>query len=574
MLELPKHILQALESNKTSLGEHPSYPPEEEEKFIINAVANKFTKITENLEITNVEQLKTELGKLISKCKKIESKNIHALEELCMSIVTELFGIPEDTIQINVSIVDSINVDNERILPEKTSDFSFDSIKDMNNLSGEIYKRRMLNALVTGAAMYYSNNISSFIRELFEIDDELPSLYKKIIKYNEILMYFEKDTLKEDDKNTTEAGKVDVTMDMPQNMVKIDAEGIIFPVLLNEAIKGVLELAIAHGLPEKREKAEYVIKKSDFKLAELWDMRLGSVLWDIIVSQINDMEVVEPNFFLMTLSELPVDKFNDCLGEIFGKTKRGERILDNIIKKIISEKDKDEFNDFIQKGNDNHQIEDGYYTSEELIADCIQEAKEYEENAFEEWFKGSKVVDPNGNPLLLYHASESNGFGGDYDSGMIFYTTDGDYASEFGDVIDKGYLKLTHPYITTDGILRDENGEEIFFDGEPAAVGYLDSIDDDYLDYFMDNFDGIISENGYIVVSFINGNFKRIGDGLTESKKKKKRKKTVKNDEGEIVPEFCDKCGSKVGLYIQGEPIYKCSNKDCGKYFGTMPFKG
>ena len=38
MNSLPKHILKALKENKTSLGEHPSYPPEEEEKFIVNLV--------------------------------------------------------------------------------------------------------------------------------------------------------------------------------------------------------------------------------------------------------------------------------------------------------------------------------------------------------------------------------------------------------------------------------------------------------------------------------------------------------------------------------------------------------
>ena len=63
-------------------------------------------------------------------------------------------------------------------------------------------------------------------------------------------------------------------------------------------------------------------------------MRLGSALWNIIASQIDNMDVVEPNFFLMTLAELPSDKFNDCLREIFGRTKRGEKILKNIISKI------------------------------------------------------------------------------------------------------------------------------------------------------------------------------------------------------------------------------------------------
>lgn len=53
---------------------------------------------------------------------------------------------------------------------------------------------------------------------------------------------------------------------------------------------------------------------------------------------------------------------------------------------------------------------------------------------------------------------------------------------------------------------------------------------------------------------------------LNESKKKKQ----IKNDKGEIVPDKCDKCGGKVVCQIHGEPVYVC--KDCGKYFGTVPF--
>lgn len=42
------------------------------------------------------------------------------------------------------------------------------------------------------------------------------------------------------------------------------------------------------------------------------------------------------------------------------------------------------------------------------------------------------------------------------------------------------------------------------------------------------------------------------------------------NDKGQKVPEICDKCGSPVRVYIQGEPVYLCTN--CKKYFGTVPF--
>lgn len=47
------------------------------------------------------------------------------------------------------------------------------------------------------------------------------------------------------------------------------------------------------------------------------------------------------------------------------------------------------------------------------------------------------------------------------------------------------------------------------------------------------------------------------------------KKKIIKNDEGQVVPEKCDKCGGEVVLQIHGEPVYLC--KKCGKYFGTMP---
>ena len=33
--KLPKHIIKSILSNKTSLGDHPALPPDEEEKFLL-----------------------------------------------------------------------------------------------------------------------------------------------------------------------------------------------------------------------------------------------------------------------------------------------------------------------------------------------------------------------------------------------------------------------------------------------------------------------------------------------------------------------------------------------------------
>ena len=43
------------------------------------------------------------------------------------------------------------------------------------------------------------------------------------------------------------------------------------------------------------------------------------------------------------------------------------------------------------------------------------------------------------------------------------------------------------------------------------------------------------------------------------------------NDDGKEVPRTCPECGSDVKVFLRGEPVFLCSNKNCEKYFGTVP---
>lgn len=368
MSKLPKHIRQALLKNETSLGDHPCYPPEEEERFVVKLLSKTFDNMVEKSDMEGGPEMKLTLSKLISECMKIESKNKGALEQLCLNVVNNVFTIPQDTIDISAKLVAKVDTSNHRDVPESTEDFTFDDIEDMRGLTDEVYKRRILDALIAGASMYYANDVTNYVSELYKIDPKLPFLYSKILQYNDILLYTEKDSLS--NKNGVNGGKVDVTLGSPDKMVSIKAEGIIFPVLLEETIKGVLEIAISHGLPSDIKKAEYVSKKADFKLAENWDMRLGLPLWAIIAKQIEETEEeIEPNLFLMKLAELPVSEFNNALQEIFAKTKRGKQKVADIVNEINHELDQEDFDDYVYQQNQKYPIEDGYFSSEELLTD-------------------------------------------------------------------------------------------------------------------------------------------------------------------------------------------------------------
>lgn len=372
-MKLPKDILISAKENKTSIGDNPCLPPEEEEKFIVKILNDYFDRISSYYKDINENELRNELSRLIVKCKNFERNNISNLELICADCINELFDIPDDAVEIKCKIVDKIDNNEERLLPEKNMDYTFDDIQDMDNLTGEIYKRRVLNCLISGASLYYAKYFKPYFEKTFEIESELPSLYKKIMSINEVLLFLTKDNL----KDNSDGGTVNVYISSENNIVTIESKALLFPILLAETIKGILELSISHGLPNNRDKAMYVIGKSDFKLAEMWDMRIGCPLWEIIVKECDsigyDVKEVGINFIMMYFAMMSVDEFNTKMKEIFANTRRGKQILDEIINDINKNKEQDNFDDFIQTQNNNNIIitDDDYFNADELITDSI-----------------------------------------------------------------------------------------------------------------------------------------------------------------------------------------------------------
>lgn len=362
MKELPKHIVDTLLSKKTSLGDSPALPPSDE--FMQKMILSYYDEIAQDFEGKSITEVSNELNKLVKECQDEERKNRGALEKLCSDIVNNMFEIPEDTIYIDINLTDSVNGNGYRMLPEEDENYSFEDIEDMTNLSAEIYKRRMLNALVEGASESLAYNVGAYVQNLFDINPSLPALYKKIIEYSQYLMYALNETSLKTGNDA--GGSVRVIMKSAPEMLEINVEATLFPILLQNTIKGVLEVSILQGLPDNKDKAYYVMKKSDFKLAEIWDSRLGVPLWKRL-EKVMDENKVPINFFFMELSMLPTPLFNESLQEIFVGTKKGEKIVNAIISKIENKKEEEDFYDYIERNNSRYPIEDCFFTAEELL---------------------------------------------------------------------------------------------------------------------------------------------------------------------------------------------------------------
>ena len=353
---LPDDVIVKINTHKTSLGNNPSIPDIFDEPFLLKLTEQGFQLSKEKLkeigEITDVDETELEpaLAKLLLQCKELETPYRNELEKICINYVIDLFGVPEETVDIVTELCDEVDLNRDSIILDpldNDGDVEFVNVEDAMSIKGEVYKRRLLNALSMGAAIRMTD-MESLSEEINQLNPKLTDLYNKIISLNNYLLYTKSD-FGLTDENKMQMGTVEVSLATEDSKVKIEAQGVIFPILLTELIRGFMELFTSHGLPKDRQQAMMVIGKSDFLKAEPWDMKLGPMLWDLLSNTFNDINSVELPYLLKRISKLNVDKFNYLMKEIFAKTRRGKEIMSKLSFKSKNDIEYDKFVDKMAK---------------------------------------------------------------------------------------------------------------------------------------------------------------------------------------------------------------------------------
>lgn len=368
-IKLPDFIVKSIKEFKTSLGNHPSFPPEDENRFETKILKKRYYELLSNVKKADIvdgdlstKNLISKLKELTIKCKGIEESIKEQLEKICVEYVIELFNLNEDDVNITCNIND--NIKRKQPLTPVQVDEDFEDVDHIDIINNEIVKRRLINSLIQGASIRLSFNYEKILTKLFALDHRLPSLYNDIIAINEYLNFVKEQ--KPNDDNLGGEVSVDLSSEDKSNIV---ADGIILPVLLYETVKGIMELISSNGLPEERQDAQYIIGKADFALATNWDKRLGIGMWDILMDTIGyDNFHIMPNVFIELIS-MHYSDFNKTMREVFAKTKKGKRVINDIVNNVNREL---KFNEIESKisWQDN---DDDFFSPEELIGDTIHE---------------------------------------------------------------------------------------------------------------------------------------------------------------------------------------------------------
>ena len=382
-----------LKSQEHPLGGHQAFPdvdkdgiPDNFEELIASQrfqdVVQKVKDATgvENIDPQTFMSLQPMLMQAAQRILQIESQNKEVLENLEM-------GIPEGDLQFDAKL-EKPNMSGMQQKPKekkKKKELEFpnfemedEAAKRLQKLDLEKQKRRFINSLIQGSAkkahyMYHLVN-----EKLNDINPDLVGLYSIVMSVNDLMYWVMPDMegmIGGGGAEQAMAGKEE--LDLKTDPPTIKAKGLMFPILVHELYKGVMEYVSAHGLPSDPDMAQEVIGMEDTLPAEVWDLRLGPVIWEKFLEVYpddffdSDEQKRIKNYFYFKFVSLEAEQFLSLAKEILSGSQKGKDQVKKMIDEIVNQLKQEDYED--ASGETTPQIDNTPQTPsvEELDMDTI-----------------------------------------------------------------------------------------------------------------------------------------------------------------------------------------------------------
>jgi hypothetical protein len=345
-------------------------------------VADKLKEVTGNQNISSQQvqgMIYNEMMSKVPMIMQIESRHKEELENLAIEACLEETEVPSDWYEIVARLNrQPIDVSNFRYKPEKEKEddededdeenkleipsFEVEDLTDEEIFELEKHKRNIINAIIQGAAKkgHYIFQKPEIRAELDRIDTRLYPAYLGIMAINDFL-YFTMEQMIEMMSQTGNgvAGKVELQDNDSDDEeggeegeekpdTKIVADGLIFPILCHEIIKGIEESAGRHGLPQDTELAQKVMGQTDLLSNEPMQLRIGPEIVEKLRmvlpdEMFNDSNKGLINWFKVELYKLDAKEFLNIIGDVIStdesKNKKATRRFEELMKEAMKMKE-------------------------------------------------------------------------------------------------------------------------------------------------------------------------------------------------------------------------------------------
>jgi len=328
-------------------------------KNVVDTV-KRYTGIP-NVTPDSFGQLQQMLMASVQRIFQIEAQNKEELEKLAVDIVRKEMSIPEDALQFDAKIVGMGEIDmggmqgggeqHQQQQPQLQNSEE-EAVEEFEDFDIEKQKRRFLNQLIQGASKKGHYMFHLVQEELNKIDRSLINLYGVMMSVNDLVYWIMPDqtTMMMAQSGSGMAGKEEVDPDTDPPTVK--ARGITFPVLVHELIKGVMEVLATQGLPDDPRQAQMVMDSEDTLTAEVWDLRLGPVIWEKFRAAypfdlMSEDKIEVQNYLFSEFARMDAKEMFRLTKNILAGNEEGNQELERIVKEIIEEMKKEDYEESV-----------------------------------------------------------------------------------------------------------------------------------------------------------------------------------------------------------------------------------
>ena len=361
-------------------------------------VSQRFQKVADKLrQVTGIGNLNSkqvqgmiyqEMMSKLPRIMSIEARHKDELIQLAIEASLEEGEVPENTYEIEGFLGESIDASNFRYQPDEEEDekddededekmiipsFDVEDLTDEEELELEKHKRNIINAIIQGAAKkgQYLFQKPDVKARLDAIDPSLYPSYLGIMAINDF-MYFTMEQMIEmmsqtgqgvagkmslEDTDDDEGGEGGGDDDTPDT--KIVAEGMIFPILCHEIIKGLEAVKGRYGQSQNPSIRQKVKGAVDLLSNEPMQLRIGPEIVEKIRLALPDEMFSESNkglinWFHISLYQLAAQEFLQLMGDVIStdgsKVKRATSRFREIMKEAMQLKE--EYDEYVSSKED------------------------------------------------------------------------------------------------------------------------------------------------------------------------------------------------------------------------------
>ena len=373
------YLENKIKENTTDVSKNPAFPSVDKDgnptNFIELLAYKRFLDVVKRVKhFTGMEnisgemafnQLQRKFAQSLFKVFEIEKQHRAVLEKLGVDLVIEEMELPEGAIKINAKIVDMGAIERDGFQTESKepkkdeveSQFKEEAeesdMTPMQVFELEKEKRRFINLLIQGASKKGHYMYELRRTEINRIHPELADLYGIVMSINDLTYWLMPENVIEQISKDTNgvAGKEEIEENEGnEEETSIKTQAICFPVSVHENIKGVMEVFGTHGLPDDKEAQEMIINSTDTLMNEVWDIRLGVVVWEKFLNAY-PIEVFEQgqkyiqHFIFSRFCALNSDEFFEVSKQILSDNPKGIKFIQDMVNDIVRDMQKSDLDD-------------------------------------------------------------------------------------------------------------------------------------------------------------------------------------------------------------------------------------